>query len=193
MTMGNAILAKNSVNESLKLKNNIRRKRGYSLVEIAAGLAVVAILILGALALVSVVNQSRLFTQASNELNVVQQAVRSLYSGQSNFTNVSSSILITTKAVPAKMVSGTTLRHAFSGQIDIAAASAAGGTGSGFQVTFRQIPADVCVKMLTADLGRGLYSAGVSSQVGQDGLPFTPAAAAGQCSGNYNDIGWIFY
>lgn len=191
--MEDAKMAESVVGLSLKAKNINRRKRGYSLVEIAAGLAVVAILILGALALVSVVNQSRLFTQASNELNVIQQAVRSLYSGQSNYTGVASSTLITTKAVPAKMVSGTSLRHAFSGQIDIAAASAAGGAGSGFQVTFRQIPSDVCVKMLTADLGRGLYSAGVSSQVGQDGLPFNPTTAAGQCSSNYNDISWIFY
>lgn len=192
--MGDAILADNSVNESLKLKNNKRRKRGYSLVEIAAGLAVVAILILGALALVSVVNQSRLFTQASNELNVVQQAVRSLYSGQSNFSGITSKILIDTKAVPAKMIfNNTSLRHAFSGEITVAAASAAGGAGSGFQVTFASIPADVCVKMLTADLGRGLFSAGVSTMAEQGALPFSPATAVVQCSGNYNDIKWIFY
>ncbi|WP_315920815.1 type 4 pilus major pilin [Mesorhizobium sp. SP-1A] len=191
--MENAKMAETAVDRSLKVKNSRLRKRGYSLVEIAAGLAVVAILVLGALTLVSVVNQSRLFTQASNELNVIQQAVRSLYNGQSSFTGVNASTLINTKSVPAKMIVGTTLRHAFSGQIDVVAASAAGGAGSGFQVTFRQIPSDVCVKMLTADLGRGLYSAGVSSQVGQDGLPFTPTTAASHCSANYNDVSWVFY
>jgi len=192
--MKNANMAEVGVGRYFKDKARKLRTRGATLIETAAVLAIVAILALGALQLITTVNQARLGSQAANELNTIQQAVRSLYGSQSNFAGISSEVLVSTKAVPQSMVSGTGLKHAFTGAITIEPAAAASGANSGFEVTFEGLPQDVCVKMLTADLGRGVYAAGVGTMVGQDaGLPLTPAAAALQCNSTYNNVAWVFY
>lgn len=191
--MRNKKMAVVGVGRYLKANHKELRTKALTLIETAMVLAIVAIFALGALRVVSTVTQGRLATEASNQLNIIQQEVRSLYAGQSSFADLSPRTLVDTKAVPQSMISGSSLRHAFSGAIGLEPASAAGGANSGFRVTFENIPADVCVKMLTADLGRGLYQAGVNSMVGQDGLPFTPTEAVGQCNSNYNNVSWVFY
>ena len=92
------------------------------------------------------------------------------------------------------MVSGTTLRHSFNSTIDIVAADGGGGSNSGFRVTFNNIPQEACIRMLSADLGRGVHSAGVGSTLRTQttGLPHSLADATAACASTYNSVVWIF-
>lgn len=178
----------------LKMRFARSARRGLTLIEAAMVLAILALVVAGVMLFYTNANTSRQTTAAIGELAAVQQAVRSLYGGQPTYSGVSASLIASSKALPARMTSGSTLRHSFNGQIDIAEASAGGGVGSGFQVTFRNVPQEACVKMLSYDFGRGLYAAGVGSatRTQATGLPFPLNAANAECANTNNDVVWIF-
>lgn len=168
--------------------------RGLTLIEAAMVLAILALVVAGIMLFYQNANTSRQTTNALNDLAAVQQQVRSLYGGQPSFAGITPELIANSKALPARMVSGTTLRHSFNGQILIAPANAGGGAGSGFQVTFQNIPQEACVKMLSSDLGRGLYAAGVNAanRTQTQGLPFPLDQANAACAAANNNVVWIF-
>jgi len=170
------------------------RSRGLTLIEAAMVLAILALVVAGIMQFYSQANMSRQTTAALGELASVQQNIRSLYDGQASYAGMTTALIAKSKALPAKMVNGVTLRHSFNGAIDIAAANAGGGWNSGFQVEFENVPQKACIKMLSYDYGRGLYAMGVgsASRTQTDGLPYTLAAATAACSAANDDVVWIF-
>lgn len=190
-------MAETAAKQSMKARYGKLRKRGVTLTEAAAVLGIFAIVVIGALTLYSTTNQTRLLNQTNSDLNVIQQAIRSIYSGQSDYTGANPAMLVTTKAVPQRMVSGTGLRHAMNGNIDIAPAAVNGTANAGFRITFQNVPVEACAKLLAADLGRNLWASGVGTnptRTQDAGLPYTPAEAATACQGSsaYQTVSWVF-
>jgi Tfp pilus assembly protein PilE len=174
-------------------KLHTSRKRGATLMEMVAWLALAAMIIAGALVLWNVANGSRQTTQALTQLNQVQTAVRTLYNGQSNYLGLTTAALVTAKSVQQSMISGATIRHAYNGTVVVLPATTTnGGANSAFSIAFANIPQDACQQMLTKDLGRGVYSAGASVVAVQPNLPFNVASAATSCSAAYNTVTWVF-
>jgi len=177
------------------LNRKLRRQRGLTLIEAATVLAILAFVVAGIMMLYTSADQSRKTTAALSELAAIQGAVRSTLSGQSSYVEATNALMIGANALPSKMVSSGAIRNSFNGPVTITAANAGGGPNSGFQVVFGNVPKDPCVKMLTADLGRGTYSA--AGNTGgprvQPNLPFTLAAANAACdSDSSNTLTWIF-
>jgi len=172
-----------------------RRRRGLTLIEAATVLAILALVVAGIMVLYTNADTSRKTTTALNQLATIQQGVRSVYGGQSTYSGLSSEIIANSQHLPSSMISGTTIRHAFNGVVTILPADAGGGENSGFSVQFTNVPKDPCVKMVTSDLGRGLFSVSVGgqtrSQTGATPPPFDPGAANTAC-GSSNSITWIF-
>lgn len=174
-----------------------RRRKGFSLLELAMVLALGVLIAVGVMMFYTQANTSRNTQNAIVQVGALQQAVRSLYGGQASYNGLSNAILVSTKALPANMVSGTdVIRSAFSGAITVASADSGGGTDSGFSVQFDGVPQDACTKMAAQDLGRGLYSVTVGGTTRTAGTgtppPFDPAAAATACATATNTITWIF-
>jgi type II secretory pathway pseudopilin PulG len=169
------------------------RERGATMMEVIAYLAIAAVIIAGVLVLLSVAfGQSKTAT-ALTQLNQIQTAVRTLYSGQSNYQGLSTKVIVDSKALQQSMISGNTLRSAFNGTITITPASTTdGGANSAFDVVFANVPQDACQQMLTKDMGRGLYEAGANTTAQQPNLPFTLAQATTSCSATYNTVTWTF-
>jgi prepilin-type N-terminal cleavage/methylation domain-containing protein len=174
-----------------------RRRRGFSLLELAMVLALGVLIAVGVMMFYTQANTSRNSQNAVTEVGAIQQAVRSLYGGQSTYDGLDNSVLISTKALPIRMVSGTNgLRNSFSGAITVAPANSGGGTDSGFSVSFAAVPQDACVKIAAQDFGRGVYSVTVGGTTRTAGSgtppPFDPGSAAAACSAATNTIVWIF-
>ncbi len=174
-----------------------RRRKGFSLLELAMVLALGVLIAVGVMMFYQQANTSRNTQNAVIQVGAIQQAIRSLYGGQPNYTGLANSILVSTKALPANMVSGTdVIRNAFSAAVTVAPADSGGGADSGFSVTFEGIPQDACTKMAAQDLGRGLYSETVGGTTRTAGSgtppPFDPASAATACATAVNTITWIF-
>ena len=179
--------------------NRMRRQRGLTLIEAATVLAILAFVVAGIMMLYTSADQSRKTTAALSELASIQQAVRSVYGGQASYVGLNNTAMVNSQALPSKMIpaGGTdSIRHSFGGAVTIEAAAAGDGPGSGFSVQFDNIPKDPCVKLVSSDLGRGLFS--VSTPNGsrtQDTTPppFTPATAPTACASNSsNSITWVF-
>jgi len=174
-----------------------RRQRGLTLIEAATVLAILAFVVAGIMQLYTAADGSRKTTAALSELASIQQSVRSVYGGQATYNGLNTEAMVNSAALPSKMISGTTMKHSFGGNITVSAADAGGGAASGFEVVFTNIPKDPCVKILVSDLGRGLFSVGTSSstRTSDSGTPppFDPASAAEACAhGSSNTITWVF-
>jgi major structural subunit of bundle-forming pilus len=180
---------------SIREELSARRKRGVTLIEAAMVLAILAVIIAGIMIFYTNADGSRKTSATVSELGAIQQGIRSLYSGQATFTGLSDTVLINTEALPSKMISGTTIRHSHNGTVTVAAANAGGGTASGFSVQMTNVPSDACSRMVTQDLGRGLYSVevgGTTRSIAGTPPPFDPGTAGTACSASANTITWIF-
>nr|WP_250807221.1 type 4 pilus major pilin [Neorhizobium tomejilense] len=173
------------------------RKKGATLMETIAVLAIIGMLAATALVMWNSANTSRQTTTALTQLNQIQTAVRNLYAGQANYTGLSNATLINAKSLQQSMIASTTsIRHSFSGEVTVTPTTVAGI--GGFIVQYDGIPKDACAQLLTKDLGRGVYEAGTTTakrtQTGAQGatLPFPLAAANTACAGTYNTLTWTF-
>lgn len=167
------------------------RERGLTLIEAATVLAILAIVVAGIMVLYRNADMSRKTTAALNQLNTIQSAISTLYSGQSTYSGLTAAALTDSQALPSGMINGSTIRHAFNGVVNIAPADIGGGTGSGFEIEFTNVPKDPCVKIVTFDMGRGLHSVSVNGG-NASAEPLTPAAAISACSNSSNSIAWQF-
>jgi len=173
-------------------------KRALTLIEGAMVLGLFAFIVGAAMYYYGQSNTNRQVTNGLGELASIQQAVRSLYGGQSSFTGIGNAALTDTAALPKKMVmSSGNIRSSFGGAVTVAAANAGGGTGSGFSVTFAAVPQEACSKMAVQDLGRGLYSVRAGSVTKSasntaNPPPFTPTEAISACGASTNTIVWTF-
>lgn len=172
-------------------------QKGLTLIEAAMVLGVAALVIAGVLVLYSQANTSNKTSEALNQLNIVQQAVRNVYGGSGDFSTLVVGDLIAAKVLPAKMINaaGTGLSNAFNGAINIQPSTDAANAPGGFEISFTGIPADACVTLGTKDYGRSMASlvtdSGSLFGVGQNGVA-TPANAGLACPNTSNTLTWLF-
>lgn len=168
------------------------RKRALTLIEGAMVLGLFAFVIGAAMYYYGQSNSARQVTNGLGELASIQQAVRSLYSGQASYAGIDEEVLTDSNALPKRMVpSSGSIRSSF-GSVEVAPANT-GAANSGFAITFNSVPKEVCVKMVVQDQGRGLYSVKAGNGAVVSNPPLTPDAAFAGCDQNSNSIVWTFY
>src|SRR5450830_402800 len=130
-------------NQAIHSDNKYGRQRGASLLEGIAYLGIAAIVVLGAISLLTGAFSSAKSNQATEEVIGLRTAVRKLYMGQTYPTANIVATLITAKATPGTLASdgSTTLKNSWGGTVAIA------GSGTGFTITYPSVPKDVCVSM----------------------------------------------
>lgn len=104
-----------------------------------------------------------------------------VYSGQSNFTSLTNTVMINAKKVPKTMVSGTSIKNPWGGDVTLAVN---GGNVGRFDITQTLVPSDACVKMATANSDIVSLTINGSSQT----LPVDAGNAASACSGTTNTL-----
>lgn len=197
------VLAGGREASSFRRRLSKARNRALTLIEAAMVLGLFAFIVGAAMYYYGQSNTNRQVTNGMGELASVQQAVRSLYGGQSDFSGITNASLTATSALPKKMVSGNAtagnIRNSFGGAVTVASANLGGaGAGSGFSVRFDNVPKEACAKMAAQDLGRGLFSIATpgltkSASNQNNPPPLTPVEAQTGCSGSANTITWTFY
>jgi len=170
-----------------------RRAKGVTLLELAMYLGIAGIIAGGVMTYYSSSSNAQRVTDSLSMLGSVQQTVRAIYAGSSDFTGVDAAVVANSNQLPRKWVSGTTIKNPFNGSVLVAAAN----TNSRFTVSMTGLPRDACTKLAVADLGPGVASvaaaSGASATVGADGAFLTPVTASTACSGAQNSIIWNFY
>ncbi|MBQ8785154.1 MAG: hypothetical protein IJZ59_03820 [Alphaproteobacteria bacterium] len=189
---------------------------GRSMVEMLGVLAIIGVLSVGGIAGYSKAMAKFKLSKAMDQVSNVVTNVRTLYSGQPNYSGLDTPIAIQMGAVGAEMLNGakttsaSVAYNAFNGKVFVKA----GTSGQSFFVTFTGLGKEACVALSTADWGSGSGSGLVSVSVAGTAataaataalatkgltsdatLPLALSSAAGGCNGvgDTNTVVWEYY
>jgi hypothetical protein len=159
------------------------RQRGASLLEGIAYLGIAALVILGAVSLLASAFGNAQANRATEETISLRTAVRKLFSGQTYPAgNAITQTMVTARAVPGTLTvnaANNTITNSWGGAVTMV------GTGAAFDLTYNNVPQDVCVNMLAGASGWNSV-AGNGTVVAT--TPVTAAQASQICSQANNNI-----
>ena len=166
-----------------------RTRRGLTLIEAAMVLPILALVVAGVMLFYQNATTSQKISQAAGQISTIQQAVRSMYAGQSTYAGLENANII--QALPRSMLVGTDgLRNAFNGTIVVEPASNGSQSNAAFDITFGGIPSEACVRLATVDLGRSAIGIQINT-ASMISPPVAPATAQTSCgTGNNSSITW---
>ena len=182
---------------------------GRSMVEMLGVLAIIGVLSVGGIAGYSKAMAKFKTSKALDQVSTTVANVRTLYSGQPNYSGLTTAIAIQMGAIGAEMLSGqsptsaSTAYNAFNGSVTISATTVSGRKNAGFELVFSGLSKEACVQMASSDWGSGSGSGLVSVQAGgatagttaAGTLPLNLATAASGCNseGDTNKVTWVYY
>ena len=182
---------------------------GRSMVEMLGVLAIIGVLSVGGIAGYSKAMAKFKTSKALDQVSTTVANVRTLYSGQPNYSGLTTAIAIKMGAIGAEMLSGQSptsakvAYNAFNGEVTISATTVSGRANAGFTLVFSGLSKEACVQMASSDWGSGSGSGLVSVQAGtatagttaSGTLPLNLATAAGGCNqeGDANKVTWVYY
>ena len=151
---------------------------GRSMVEMLGVLAIIGVLSVGGIAGYSKAMAKFKLTKAMDQVSQTVTNIRTLYSGQPNYSGLDTTTAIRMGAIGAEMLGGsdaataTVAYNAFNGNVYVAANAGA----QSFRVVFTGLGKEACVALSTADWGSGSGSGLV--MVGVQGTVVASASAA---------------
>jgi hypothetical protein len=159
------------------------RQAGASLLEGIAYLGIAAIVVLGAVSLLTGAFSSAKSNQSMEESVALRTAVRKLYIGQTFPVGNMIPDLVAANAIPNTIPrsgtgDATTLSNNWGGAITVV------GTANNFTITYNLVPQDVCISMLSG--ANGWTSIG-----GDTVFPFTTASARAVCATATNTVAFV--
>lgn len=182
---------------------------GRSMIEMLGVLAIIGVLSVGGIAGYSKAMAKFKTSKALDQVSITVANVRTLYSGQPNYSGLTTAIAIQMGAIGAEMLSGqsptsaSTAYNAFNGSVTISATTVSGRKNAGFELVFSGLSKEACVQMASSDWGSGSGSGLVSVQAGAatagttaaGTLPLSLATAASGCNseGDTNKVTWVYY
>jgi len=169
--------------QPIRSDNARHRQRGASLLEGIAYLGIAAIVVVGAISLLTGAFGSAKANQATEEVIGLRTAVRKLYLGQPYPTTGIVATLVAAKAMPGTLSvnpATSALTNSWRGDVSI------GSAPTGFTITYPAVPKEVCVGILSG--ANGWTSIAVNGDTALDVFPVTAATATGQCTGIIDNV-----
>ena len=162
-------------------------QRGASLLEGIAYLGIAALIILGAISLLTTAFSSAQSNSMESQVISIRTAARKLYQTQTSGYGVAGAdltpILINAGAFPPSMVNGTSVTNAWNGAVTVAVDA----TVTQFTITYLLVPKQVCIDMYS---NGGTANGWVAVKVGTGAFTAapTPLLANTACAGATNTI-----
>ena len=128
-------------------------------------MGIIAALIVAAFIVYPKVQASQRAQAESNNIATIQAGVKALYTSASSFTGLTNTVAVQAKIFPDNMLSGSgssaTPINAFKGDVIVESANTgpSAAQGSSFTITYKNVPAAECTKIITAAAGN-FYTAG---------------------------------
>lgn len=143
-----------------------------TLLEITAGLTILAISMAGALSIYSSTKDGQMNTGMSNDLIGIRQSIRMVKQSQGTYGTASlNGTLITANRLPPSMsASGTTINTVYGGTLAIT------GATTTFTMVLTQVPKSGCMHLVTS-LDGSWASVKVDSAAADTTLPVSPLTA----------------
>lgn len=173
--------------------NNKKREKGLSLIESAMVLALAATVTAGVMFYYQSASDSNKTQAAISEVMSATSAINGLYIGQSDYTGLTSGVLINSSAIPDnyKDKSANAIRNPFGGNLTVTAGAT--GKGYGYSIQLNQLPRSACISLATLNLGTSAagYGINVASDAtltndfntsGMKQEAISPSDASGKCN-----------
>lgn len=173
-----------------------KNKKGFSLLELLLVLGIIAALVVGAFIVYPKVQASQRSEAESKNLATIQAGVKSLYTSASSFSGLTNTVAVGAKVFPDNMLIGTgtsaSVVNTFKGNVTLASAATGPSStaGSSFTITYNNVPAAECTKIVSATAAN-FYTVTVgSTTVLPAGGSLDVASAASACNtgGNSNTL-----
>jgi prepilin-type N-terminal cleavage/methylation domain-containing protein len=159
----------------LKLKNI--RQRGISLIEVLASIAIMALIIAGAVSLFSSAESSQRANNFLLDLTQVRTVVKKMYANQSDYGTADiTNALRNSGMLPTRMVNRN---NAIFYEITGGAVTVT-GAGATFTVTFTNVPGSACNSVIGALQANTWSRVRMGTATAID-IPVNPATTAAQC------------
>ncbi len=163
----------------------LRRQHGASLLEGIAYLGIAALVVLGAVSLLSNASASAQANQTSGELIALRTAVKKLYAGQAFPVQSLTNTLVLAKAVPSTLqVNGTAITNTWGGAVTVD-----GTTSTTFTIVYNGVPQEVCVNILSGITGWNSVRAGTGAP--KVTFPLTSDDATTVCAAATNNVSLV--
>ncbi|HBJ1160524.1 TPA: prepilin-type N-terminal cleavage/methylation domain-containing protein [Escherichia coli] len=184
------------------LIKNKKSKKGFSLLELLLVLGIIAALVVAAFIVYPKVQASQRAQAESNNIAAIQAGVKALYTSASSFTGLTNTVAVQAKIFPDNMLSGSGSSakpiNAFKGNVVVASANSgpSAAQGSSFTITYSNVPAAECTKIITAVAGN-FYAVGAGDVGGEGSLKaagevLNVARTAMQCQSGGNSNTLVF-
>lgn len=176
-----------------KLHNHAGRRaqRGASLLEGIAYLGIAAIVILGAVSLLTGAFSSAQSNRGAEEVVSIRTGVKKLYMGRSGaYDGELTASLNTAKIFPAtltpKDATGAAMINGWGGDVTVKGAA----SKSTFIIAYTSVPQDACISMVSGASG---WTRVVSDSSETNVFPITPATGATLCGRSSNKLEFESY
>lgn len=173
-----------------------KKNKGFSLLELLLVLGIIAALVVGAFIVYPKVQASQRAEAESKNIATIQAGIKSLYTSASSFSGLTNTVAVQSKVFPDNMLVGTgssaSVVNAFKGKVtlDVSTDSPSKAANSAFTITYENVPAAECTKIVSA-AASNFYMAKVGSTVVKPAgseLSVTDVAKACDGGGNSNTL-----
>ncbi|MBP4052091.1 hypothetical protein J9978_21695 [Chromobacterium violaceum] len=165
----------------LNMKEKNCSQRGLSLIEAAMVLALSAVVVAGAVMYYGTASDGSKLQRTQSQIGAIQSAVASLYANQASYAGLTASMLRDSRALPATYFTASgSIVSPWAKPVVLATVQ----DNSAYTLTYDQVPASACVKLLTSELGTGVekFELGIgAADVNVVALPVTLAEAKDLC------------
>jgi major structural subunit of bundle-forming pilus len=192
-------LSLQSIADKRKALFSKRREEGLTLIEASMVLALSAVVVAGVMLYYQSASDNNRLQSALGELGGIQTAIQTLYSGTSNYTNLTYSVLTGNSSIPPSyqtLTGGvlTGLTNPWGGKVDLSVPTVT-PAGSEYQLEFEGVPQSACTPFASQQLGSQMISVAINAATAHTSAP-TPDVAAGECNISTsagNSITWILH
>jgi len=177
-----------------------RGEEGLTLIEASMVLALSAVVVAGVMLYYQSASDNNRLQSALGELGGIQTAIQTLYSGSSNYANLSYAVLTGNSSIPPnyQTVSAgvlTSLTNPWGGKVNLTVPTGVTPANSQYQLEFTGVPQSACTPFASQQLGSQMISVTINGGTALTSAP-TPDVAAGQCNvttSTGNTIAWILH
>ena len=136
------------------IKTNLNTQSGRSMIEMLGVLAIVGVLSVGGIAGYSKAMTKFKINKTADQISQIVTNIRTLYAQQTTYQGLNTANAIKMGVTPDELGTGTTLTHAFAGNMQIRTSNRlSSSSDDAFEISIYDIPKEACVSLSTLDWG----------------------------------------
>lgn len=131
------------------MSRTIRKQKGFTLIELIVVMVVIGI---GSAVAIALFNNTRETSQVETEtknIQAIQAKTRDLFAARSDFTGLTSAVLLSANGFPTSMVNGANVTNAWNGAVTVTTATVPAANAAEGQIVYAGVPTSACIALVS--------------------------------------------